>query len=91
MVSVTTTMKWEATALAKYNKMLNLIPVFHRGIAKEVVNKKSEMNAVERKSAQVEEADIVRAFLTEGPKAFYSLMIRIMDEVHFDYQKYKDL
>ena len=86
MVTAQTTMKWEPTALAKYNKMLNLIPIFHRRIAKEVVNKKAEQNAQARSSAQVEEKDIVSAFTTEVPKAFYSLMIRIMDEVGFDYK-----
>ena len=88
MVSVQTTMDWEPVSLAKYNKMLNLIPTFHRGIAKEVVNIKAEQNARARKSTQVEEKDIVAAFTTEVPKAFYSLMIRIMDEVGFDYKKY---
>ena len=86
MVSVQTTMKWEAGALAKYNKMLNMIPMFHRGIAQEVVNKKAEQNTVARGSLQVEESDIVTAFLSEVPKAFYSLMIRIMDEVGFNYK-----
>lgn len=86
MVSVQTTMAWEPTALAKYNKMLNLIPIFHRGIAQEVVNKKAEQNAQERACTQVEENDIVKAFMTEVPKAFYSLMIRIMDEVGFNYK-----
>ena len=86
MVTVQTTMKWELTALAKYNKMLNLIPIFHRRIAKEVVNKKAEQNAQARSSAQVEEKDIVSAFTTEVPKAFYSLMVRIMDEVGFDHK-----
>jgi hypothetical protein len=88
MVSVQTTMPWETTALMKYNKMLNLIPLFHRGITQEVVNKKAELIAQERKSAQVEEKDIVEAFMSEVPKAFYSLMIRIMNEVGFDYKKY---
>ena len=87
MVAIQTTMPWEKVALDKYNKMLRLIPMFHRGIAKEVVNKKAEANAQERKSSQVEEKDIVQAFLSEVPKAFYSLMIRIMDEVGFDYKK----
>ena len=87
MVTIQTTMPWEKIAREKYNKMLRLIPIFHRGIAQEVVNKKAELNAQERKSAQVEEIDIVRAFLSEVPKAFYSLMIRIMDEVGFDYKK----
>ena len=81
-------MDWEPLALSKYNKMLNLIPVFHRRLAQEVVNKKAEQGALDRGSSEVQEIDIVRAFLTEVPKAFYSLMIRIMDEVGFDYKKY---
>lgn len=88
MVTVQTTMSWEPISLAKFNKMLNLIPIFHRGIAKEVVNKKAEQNARERNSDQVQEQDIIQAFLSEVPKAFYSLMIRIMDEVGLDYKKY---
>jgi hypothetical protein len=44
--------------------------------------------ALDRGSAQVEEKDIVEAFTTEVPKAFYSLMVRIMDQVGFDYKKY---
>jgi len=43
---------------------------------------------VARGSSTVEEMDIVQAFSTEVPKAFYSLMIRIMDEAGFDYKKY---
>lgn len=88
MVTIQTNMDWEAAALAKYNKMLNLIPTFHRRLAQEVVNKKAEQNAQLRGSPQVEEADIVKAFLNEVPKAFYSLMIRIMGEVGFNYKKY---
>ena len=88
MVTIQTNMAWEPVALGKYNKMLNLIPVFHRRLAKEVVNKKAEQTAQARRSNQVEEVDIVHAFLTEVPKAFYSLMIRIMHEVGFDYKKH---
>jgi len=88
MVSIQTNMKWDAVSLVKYNKMLNLIPIFHRRLAQEVVNKKAEQLALDRGSAQVEEKDIVEAFTTEVPKAFYSLMVRIMDQVGFDYKKY---
>ena len=88
MVTIQTNMNWDAVALSKYNKMLNLIPTFHRRIAKEVVNKKAEQGAQERGSLTVEEKDIVQAFLTEVPKAFYSLMVRIMDEVGFDYKQH---
>ncbi len=88
MVAVQTSMNWDAIALSKYNKMLNLIPVFHRRLAQEVVNLKSEQAARARGSSVVEEVDIVESFLSEVPKAFYSLMVRIMDEVGFDYKKY---
>ena len=88
MVSIQTNMNWDAIALSKYNKMLNLIPIFHRRIAQEVVNKKAEAGALARGAAQVEEADIVQAFLSEVPKAFYSMMIRIMDDAAFEYKKY---
>ena len=87
MVSIQTNMQWDELALSKYNKMLNLIPVFHRRLAKEVVNKRAEQIAQARGSVSVEEVDIVHAFLDEVPKAFYSLMIRVMDEVGFDYKK----
>ncbi len=88
MVSVQTSMQWDAASLNKYNKMLNLIPIFHRRLAQEVVNKKAEQLALGRGSTTVEESDIVKAFLSEVPKAFYSLMVRIMHEVGFDYKKY---
>ena len=88
MVTIQTNMDWEAVALGKYNKMLNVIPTFHRRLAQEVVNMKAEENARLRASAQVEEVDIVKAFLSEAPKAFYSFMIRIMSDAGFDYKKY---
>jgi hypothetical protein len=88
MVSIQTNMDWESLALSKYNKMLNVIPIFHRRLTQEVVNKKAEENARLRGSLQVEEEDIIKAFLSEVPKAFYSLMGRIMTDVGFDYKKY---
>ena len=88
MVSIQTNMHWDPVALGKYNKLLNLIPIFHRRIAQEVVNKKAELLAQSRGSTMVEEADIVQSFIAEVPKAFFSMMIRIMDEVGLDYKKY---
>ena len=82
-------MNWEPGARAKYEAMITRIPVFHREIARIVVDKKARINASERGSAQVEEGDIVKAFFSEVPKAFYSLMIRLMDEVGFDYRPFQ--
>ncbi len=84
-----TSIQWDPVALEKYNKMLTRIPVFHREIARQVVCKKAEMNAKERGAMNIEEVDLSQAFLSEVPKAFYSLMVRIMDEVGLEYQKYE--
>ena len=88
MVAVQTSMQWDPVALAKYNKMLNLIPIFHRRLAQEVVNIKAEQAAQARGSLTVQEVDIVQSFLSEVPKAFYSLMVRLMHDAGFDYKKY---
>jgi len=87
MPEATTKIEWEANALSKYKLMITKIPLFHREIAKAVVDKKAVINARERNSNQVEEQDIVDAFFTEVPKAFYSLMIRLLDEVGFHYEE----
>ena len=79
-------LEWESKALKKYNLMISKIPLFHRNIAKIVVDKKALSNAQGRGSHLVEEHDIVNAFFTEVPKAFYSLMIRLFDEVRFEYK-----
>ena len=81
--------EWKPAAKQKYDLMITKIPMFHREIAKQVVDKKAVSNAKERRSSVVEESDIVRAFFSEVPMTFYSLMIRLMDEVKFDYKPYE--
>jgi len=82
-------LEWEPQAFSKYQEMIKKIPLFHREIAKQVVDKKAVINAQERGSNVVEDSDVVQAFLSEVPMAFYSLMIRLLDEVGFDYKKYE--
>jgi hypothetical protein len=84
-----TSLEWEKGAKAKYDNMIGRIPLFHREIAKIVVDKKAEQNARKRHSPLVEEDDIVSAFFSEVPKAFYGLMVRLLDEVGFRYQEYE--
>jgi hypothetical protein len=81
--------EWDEAAYQKYQSMISKIPLFHREIAKTIVNKKAVINSIERGSKKVEEADIVRAFFSEVPVTFYSLMIRLFQEVGFDYKKYQ--
>lgn len=82
-------MEWDQGTQVKFNTMIERLPLFHRTIAREIVNRKAVLNAKERQSTLVQEEDVVRAFLTEVPKAFYSLMIKIMNDVGFDYKKYE--
>ena len=86
MTQTQTKFEWEKAAFTKYELMIRKIPLFHREIAKQVVDKKAEINARERGSSMVEEPDIVRAFFSEVPQTFYSLMVRLFDEVGFNYQ-----
>lgn len=87
--SQTIQLQWEAKANEKYKLMISKIPLFHRDIARQVVDKKAVLNALQRGATQVEEEDIIRAFLSEVPMTFYSLMIRLFQNVGFDYKKYE--
>ncbi len=84
-----TRIEWDPSARQKYEKMITKIPLFHREIAKIVVDKKAPMLARERGAELVQEQDVVRAFFSEVPMAFYSLMIRLLQEAGFDYKKYE--
>lgn len=81
-------LNWDKNSLAKLEKMIERIPMFHREIANQVARKRAEINAQERGSAVVEEPDIVRAFFSEVPMAFYSLMIKLLRDVGFNYKEY---
>lgn len=89
MSETQTQLEWETVAREKYNNMIVKIPLFHREIAKQVVDKKAVINARERGSPRVEETDIVQAFFSDVPKAFYSLMVRLLDEVGLNYKEFE--
>lgn len=80
------TIAWQESTQKKFDVMVTKIPLFHREIAREVVTQKAGMNAQDRQSSCVQDEDIVRAFFSEVPKAFYSLMVRLLDEGDFDYK-----
>lgn len=89
MTQTQTKIEWEPNARQKYEKMITKIPLFHREIAKIVVDKKAPMLARERGSDLVQEQDVVRAFFSEVPMAFYGLMVRLLEEAGFDYKKHE--
>ncbi len=88
MTSIFTKMTWDKKTEEKFLVMIAKIPLFHRDIAREVVEKKAQSNAQARGASCVEDCDIVDAFFSEVPKAFYSLMVRILDEVGLNYAKH---
>lgn len=81
-------MTWNPEVKERLRALVAKIPVFHRHITEEAVTKRAEENAAKRGSQQVEEADVVGAFFSDVPSPFYSLMIRLLEQAGFDYQKY---
>jgi len=81
-------MIWETKTESKFKTLISKIPVFHRRITESVVTREAEMNALLRKGAQVEEQDVIAAFFSDVPSPFYSMMVRLLEQVGFDYKKY---
>ena len=81
-------MDWDTKTQEKFKLMISKMPVFHRRIAEEAVTLKAQENAGERGVSQVEEADVISALFSDVPKPFYSLMIRLLEVVKFDYRKH---
>ena len=80
--------KWNPEVEKKFQLMTSKIPLFHRQMAERVAKVGAEENARARNSVLIEEEDVVRAFLAEVPKPFYSMMIRLFEDVGFNYKKY---
>ncbi|MBI5145453.1 MAG: DUF2621 family protein [Candidatus Omnitrophica bacterium] len=81
-------MEWQTQTQEKFKLMVSKIPVFHRGITQEVVTKRAEEIALARNARRVEEQDVVAAFFSDVPTPFYSMMVRLLEQVGFDYKKY---
>lgn len=81
-------MIWEKITEEKFKKILSKMPIFHRHMTEVTAVQKAESNARERGSRIVEEEDLLRAMFSEVPLQFYSLMIKLLDDVGFDYKKY---
>jgi hypothetical protein len=79
---------WEKTTEEKFQKMLSKMPIFHRHMTEVTATEKAHSNARDRGSRVVEEQDLLRAMFSEVPLQFYSLMIKLLEDVGFDYKKY---
>ncbi len=81
-------MDWEQKVKDRFQIMILKIPVFHRHITEVAVIKKAEENALIRNSQKVDEQDVISAFFSEVPPAFYSMMVRLLEQTGFEYRKY---
>ncbi|MFA5410849.1 MAG: DUF2621 family protein [Candidatus Omnitrophota bacterium] len=81
-------MDWNPEVKARLEAMVAKIPVFHRHITEVAVIERAEENALARRSAQVEEQDVIAAFFSDVPSPFYSMMVRLLEQSGFDYKKY---
>lgn len=79
---------WESAVEEKFEKLLNKMPVFLRGVAREKVSKKAFELAVAAGHAQINEKDMVDAFFAETPFGFQGLLKNDFNEFGIDYIKY---
>jgi hypothetical protein len=80
--------KWQDSAKAQFNKIIQSLPQFHRTIAEKLVQQKAEEIAALRNSTLVEEKDLAKAFFQEVPPAFSEMMKRLFEHLNIDYSKY---
>ncbi len=81
-------MDWDKITQEKLKATVAKIPVFHRRITEVAVTKGAEESARTRNSPKVEEIDVITAFFSDVPAAFYSMMVRLLEQSGFDYKKY---
>jgi hypothetical protein len=79
---------WEASTLDKFNQILEKVPIFMRGIAKDKVSQKAESLIRKDGRTQVVEKDLVDAFFSETPFGFHGPMKSDMESIGLDYKKY---
>lgn len=79
---------WEPEVRRKFDIFISKMPLFHRRIAEELVTEQVMLNAKGRDSHIINEEDLLNAIFSEVPKPFYTMMIRLLDELGFDYKKY---
>ena len=79
---------WDKPTEEKFLRMIEKIPIFLRGIAKEKVSKKAESIVGKENRVEVCEKDMVEAFFSETPFGFHGPMKSDMEALGIDYTQY---
>ena len=87
-MSNSTKIPWEPQVKDKFKQFIEKMPIFHRRIAEELINEQAQQRAQKRNSNIVNEEDFLNAVFDGVPKPFYTMMVRLLEELDFDYNKY---
>lgn len=79
---------WEQPVKEKFDIFISKMPLFHRRIAEELITGEATANAKKRNSSVINEEDLLCAMFSGVPNTFYTMMVRLLDELSFDYKKY---
>ena len=79
---------WQKETQEKFDQMIEKIPFFLRGMAKDKVSKRAEILAQKENRAEVSGKDMVDAFFAETPFGFHGPMKTDMTSLGIDYAKY---
>lgn len=81
-------MLWQKSTQDKFDQMIEKIPVFLRGVAKEKVAKRAENFAGQGNRHEVNDKDMVDAFFKETPFGFHGPLKTDMEDLGIDYTQY---
>jgi hypothetical protein len=79
---------WERSTQEKFNRLIEKVPIFIRGIAQEKVSQRAESIIRKEGRSQIVEKDMVDAFFAETPFGFHGPMKNDMKEIGIDYMQY---
>lgn len=79
---------WDSEVKKKFDIFVSKMPLFHRRIAEKLISEEAINNAARRNSNVINEEDLFCAIFSGVPKPFYTMMLRLLDELRFDYKKY---
>jgi hypothetical protein len=79
---------WEPAVKDSFNRLLEKVPVFLRGVAQDKVGQRAEAIVKKEGRSLVSEKDLIDAFFAETPFGFHGPMKNDMKELGIDYKKY---
>jgi len=83
-------MAWDEQVRGIFDRIIDAVPAEFREISKKVVSRKAEALAAARQAEKVCEQDMVRAFLSETPRAFQAEMVQDLRRLVENVEKYLD-